>query len=48
VDHRRQAPVRVAEVGEQSDDAVEREVDQLRVEPQQTRENRLDLQGCAP
>jgi len=40
--------VRVAELGEQPEDAVEREIDQLRVEPQQPCENRLDAQGCAP
>jgi hypothetical protein len=48
MDHRRQTLVRVAELGEQPDDAVERKIDQLRVEPQQPRDNRLDTQGCAP
>ncbi|HEV2551010.1 MAG TPA: hypothetical protein VGU20_27100 [Stellaceae bacterium] len=48
MDHRRQALVRVAEISEQPDYAVERKIDQLRVEPQQPREYRLDAQGRAP
>jgi hypothetical protein len=44
MDHRRQALMRIAKRGEQTRNAVEREIDQLRMELQQSRENRIDAQ----
>ena len=41
VDHRRQAPFRMAERGEEALDAAEREIDAFRVQRQQSREDGL-------